>query len=431
MVIRSLIVAAAILTGTVLALPSTTFTREKPIITAAFANAPRALTVAWDHTDTGVYGFAIQLQEQNSWRDVRYTDSTFSQMMLVFLEPDTTYNLRVCAVYGPDHESDYECSDPAPATRTMAAANPASSSNDAPVIVRTETSENTIKVWWQSPEYGFFHVRWAERGLSETQDRIDSAGNHGYHAVNGLRPGETYVFRMQGCRRTLFSSSCGNWGQPIEITTAHPPLQHPTIRALPPQEPSRIKLEWTGGVDFRNTNILLYRDGRVVHDARAASGMNNPHVDQVQRPNTEYSYRICFVRDIWNCSDSITAVGKPIKPTAPVVERSSIERSGPILRGQLPRPRLEVKWRNPDIPGQFITIERVEFRNVGSGPRTRIVIGFVELSRLKAKADPVESSVELHSDSSGGGSPRERFRICAIVPVLGDAGKTCSPEFTP
>jgi hypothetical protein len=405
--------------------------REKPVITSAAANAPRALTVAWSHTDTGVYGYMIQFKDQNGWRDVQSFDHTFTQATLVFLEPNTDYTLRVCGVYGPDRDGDFECSDSQPTVRTLQPET-SSASGAAPTIVRDEVSQNTIKIWWQSQNYGFFHVRWAEKGTDETQDRINSAGNNGYHEVNNLRSGVTYTFRMQGCNTTLLGSSCGSWGAPIEIRTAFPPLETPGLSVLPPYSAQGIKLGWSGGVDFTNTNILLYRDGKVVHDARASTGMNNPHIDFVPRPNTDYSYRICFVREEWKCSDTVSAAGKPIAPTAPVLESAEVFRpQGPILRGQLPPVRLNVKWRNTEIPGRYVVVERLEFRTRGRGFSGPPIIEWAELTKVDSKSNPVEAAADLVGGSRMVNYPQNReFRICSVVPALGATGKVCTPKFS-
>lgn len=399
---------------------------EKPVITSAFANAPRALTVAWAHNDNGVFGFAVQIKTEGEWRDVQHLDHTFGQTTLVFLEPDTTYTVRVCAVYGPDRESDLECSESEPAVRTMPLSS-TTASGAAPTLTRSEVSENTIKIWWQSAAYGFFHVRWAEKGQGETQDQINSAGQSGYHEVNNLRPGTVYVFRMQGCNRTLFGSSCGSWGTPVEIRTALPPLQTPTLSVLPDDSSLYVKLQWGGGVDFTNTNLLLYRDGKVVHDARARTGMNNPHIDVVPRRNTEYSYVLCFVREEWKCSDPVKGTGKLTAPTAPVYISGARRRPFQTNVGQLPPVQLDLKWRNTEIPGQFIVVETLEFLETNGPP----VVRWSEIGRINARKDPTEISIPLPETSTGRGTiPQSKtYRICSVVLPLGNAGKVCTPQF--
>src|SRR6266508_5960608 len=62
--------------------------REAPHITAAYANGPGAITLAWTHAGEGIFGFAVQVDGGGQWLDVQRLDHTFTQHTLVGLQPD-------------------------------------------------------------------------------------------------------------------------------------------------------------------------------------------------------------------------------------------------------------------------------------------------------------------------------------------------------
>jgi hypothetical protein len=77
---------------------------ERPILNAAYANAPGAITLAWTHSGIDVYAFAV---EEASGAFV-FADAGKRVWTVVGLQPNTTYRFRVCAVY--DY-NDLVCSD--------------------------------------------------------------------------------------------------------------------------------------------------------------------------------------------------------------------------------------------------------------------------------------------------------------------------------
>jgi hypothetical protein len=68
---------------------------ERPIVTAAYANAPGAITLAWKHSGIGVFSFVV---EEASGAFV-FADAGKRIWTVVGLTPSTTYRFHVCAVY--------------------------------------------------------------------------------------------------------------------------------------------------------------------------------------------------------------------------------------------------------------------------------------------------------------------------------------------
>ena len=171
--------------------------------------------------------------------------------------------------------------------------------------------------------------------------------------------------------------------------------------------------------------------------------MTNPHYTVTPRHNTEYTYQLCFVRDVWACSTEVTAMATPIPPTAPTDVTAQSRYlpgggSGPLgLVTQL-NEYIEVCWANTEmpgteIPGQFLIVEREEtrVRQSTGGILSGIWVldrSWVELEQVLAKDDPTVTIVDppvypLITDAT-------TYRVCAVVPALGDAGKACSAPAT-
>jgi hypothetical protein len=68
---------------------------EQPVIVSAYANAPGAITIAWDHSGDGVYWFNVEEQSAGFLQ----ADLDKRIFTVLKLQPSHTYHFRVCAVY--------------------------------------------------------------------------------------------------------------------------------------------------------------------------------------------------------------------------------------------------------------------------------------------------------------------------------------------
>jgi len=416
--------------------------REAPSISAAFANAPGAITVAWIHQGEGVYGFAVQLKEGGEWLDARSLDHTFAQLTLAGLQPETWYTLRVCAVYGPGGDADRECSEPEVSVRTQSPGG-ANTSGTPPTITRHEAATASITIWWESSEdYGFFIVAFPEKGHGHVQHDVERGGRSGSDQIRNLLPGRTYVLAVKGCHSTIFGSSCSEWSTRVEIRTALPPLATPSLRQVPPgpaDHPGMIKLQFEDIDGWSLTDLKLYRNGVVVYDAEPGDGYQAWRDDFVLRANTEYTYKVCVSNEEETaCSGEIKATPRLIPPTAPldVTLRKNQVTAGRLGEGnisdavRITGSVMTMSWRHADaaqfIPGQFLTIERQDRTVVGRTGAIDAV--WRELDRLSANDDPTRHTVDLTDEI--GVEERTSYRVCAAVPALGAAGTVCSQPVT-
>lgn len=344
--------------------------QEAPSV-RSFPNAPGWITVVWEHSEKDIYGFVVERQgppyEQKDIVGVAVLNSPTRQFTDMFLNAATAYNHRVCAVYD-DHRT---CSD----------------------WVRTSTLP--------PPSPG---------------------GSGGGASSPPTQP--KYELRT-----------------PVLTATSNHPLM--------------ITLHWgSDSVDnYTLGNVQLYRDGQITFDAKKYGGFTAAYTDngkmidsgnatgQALRPNTEYTYKVCFIgfgdaEGQTKCSNEITAMGNPLAPSAPIdVRVAALPLSGRAARGGAvmlrPKPKVSVTWRNTDVPGQFITIEALDTLAPGdiiAGGAIQTAPGqrWIEATRVNAKDDPtaltIDRPVSLITTNAG----LTTYRVCAVVPKLGDAGKACS-----
>lgn len=224
---------------------------------------------------------------------------------------------------------------------------------------------------------------------------------------------------------------------------AHPPIRTPDLTATS-DHPLTITLHWGDDQSRELKNIQLFRNGQVVYDYQKikeefGGGSAGPdYRDVVPRANTKYTYKVCFISlyyiDDTKCSAEITASGKPVAPTAPASVTVSQNKSTGNPRDLTARIRTFVTahWRNATaregfIPGQLITLEREDRVQLD---RLRVGPAWVEIKQISAAPnpnDPTEIIVDVTPEGPELLTQRgNNYHVCAVVPVLGAAGKVCS-----
>jgi hypothetical protein len=414
--------------------------QETPSI-QVYANAPGWVTVNWEHSGNGADVFQVQRQQPAyTWvfetNVGSYTDTG--------LNASTTYNYRVCAL---DSAGNPTCS---PWTRVTTLATPTGPSGVvAPIITGHDDAPDNITIRWTTAEsYGFYNVRWAYKGQPEVQHEVDTSGASGSYSVSPLQSGRVYTFKVQGCHTTLGGSSCGYWSAILEVTTPIPLPPPPTAPVISPlrgrfgessPDPHLIVLSWSVNPDEKITHTLIERDRRPLSDSPAAIvGLQDPNI----RPNTEYEYRVCLFNKVGKaCSARLVTMARAITPTALAdVTFSKTRIPSPRGKAGVASPALTFRtvvianWRNTDIPGLFITVEREDqvFQGGKAGPiRSLRGPAWIEKERIKAKEDPTSLVVDLTSETPNPLiTPGNSYRVCAVVPALRVPGKVCSPPTT-
>ncbi|MGE0827555.1 MAG: hypothetical protein AB7G75_35200 [Candidatus Binatia bacterium] len=318
-----------------------------------FPNAPGWITVIWEHSGKGVYGFVVERQGPPYTEEAILAVATLNDPTREFtdmnLQASTTYNHRVCAVY------DYH--------RTCS--------------------------------------QWAR--------------------ASTLAPPP--------------SSSKAGGGKPPPPSA--PPLSTPVLKATP-NSGKVIYLEWDYSYADRLTSMALYRDGQFIFDGAIPGNFTRSHGDVVLRFNTEYTYKLCFSNpdEKDKCSEPVTAMGAPVPPTAPAdVRVATAKRSGSVALGGAVRLRpksvIDVTWRNTDVPGQFLTVEGLDTHIpgdivAGGVLRTAPQQRWIEARRVSAQDDPTSLSMDLPRSLISSDTGLTTYRVCAVVPTLGDGGKVCS-----
>lgn len=261
------------------------------------------------------------------------------------------------------------------------------------------------------------------------------------------------VYRYRVCAVHVSDTLCDLQGEdgwvaatvPVpEVPPPPPPPPSPPLSFTPElsataQTGVAVYLRWTvpPSGSIRLSRVLLYRDGAALYDALQEGNLDSDHADTV-RPNSTHRYQVCFEgSDIGElCSPEIVAGPTPIAPTAPAdvrVERVFVP-GGRTPEGIVLRPRhfISVTWRNTEIPGVRLALERSDERTIPN-PDPGSSVPFIresfwnELHWLDASVDPTSAQL---SDAGISVDPSLRagsaYRVCAVVPALGEAGRVCS-----
>ncbi len=426
-----------------LSIGATGFAAEVPSITAITANGPAVAAIQFRHADLfGLQQYVAQRRVGEVWQDVPLHsqvggDSAAQKSVTVtFLEPDAEHGLRLCAVYGEDRDLDWHCSGQ---RQVRTPPLPAGAVSPPPAIMGDEVLETGLRVHFRAAaDYDFYLLRWkqSDRG-EEKQIRSVSGGRAGTVDIAGLSESTEYRIRVQGCRaKAADGATCSAFTAPYRATTAYLPLQPPQLDLARYPDgtrletgPKNIGLVYIGGVDLKNTNVMLQRDGKVVLDSRVGGGIQNPHTDTVPRANRVYRYQLCLMRGEKVCSQPLEARPPPVVPTPPADAQVSIKRRSRVWRKG--PPVLDAAWRNTDIQGAFVTVERAE-RGTGvqSGSAVgEIGVGWKEVARVDTRDDPTSLRVEI--PARGSDRQAASFRVCSVVPELGAAGRVCSSAVSP
>lgn len=283
--------------------------------------------------------------------------------------------------------------------------------------------------------------------LAKSYNRTDSLTD------KNLKANTVYKYRV--CAVYLSSWKCADWVSVKTLTAppssggssggtppppAHPYLRTPELTATT-DHPLTITLHWGGDQAYQLKNAQLFRDGQVVYDAQklkesGSGGFQPDYRDVVPRPNTKYTYKVCFTALYYidtKCSNEITASGKPVPPTAPAhvtVSQEKVQGNPRDLTSRI-RTVVTASWRNTPvglvfIPGQFITLEREDRVQLD---RLRVGPAWVEIKQISADHDPTEVTADTTPEGPELLTQRgNNYRVCAVLPVLGPAGKVCSPS---
>jgi hypothetical protein len=362
------------------AVPESVNGQEAPSV-VAYANAPGWITVLWEHTGIGVFWFEIHRQDPpyavNSFFLVAKSANRTDSLIDKNLRADTIYKYRVCAVYSYSQS----CTDWI-SVKTQSP--PPAGSSGSPPPARAPL---------------------ATPGITATQDQdpkhivLDWSGD----------PGWSYYGT--------------DWNARPEYK--HPRLNNVVVSyGIPSNSRSSVSL-----YDAQKFTPIWY--GNLISLLSVTASV---------RANTVYTFKVCFTSrdDETKCSNEITSKGKPVEPTAPAdvkVVQDKLRGNATDLTARI-RTLITASWRNTDIPGRFITLEREDRVQLD---RLRVGAAWVEIKRISAEPrwtgegwDPTELTVDVTPEGLELLTRRgNSYRVCAVVPALGTAGKVCSLSVSP
>lgn len=281
--------------------------------------------------------------------------------------------------------------------------------------------------------------------IAKSYNRTDSLTD------KNLKAATTYKYHV--CAVYLDHRTCSDW---VAVTTLSPPPSpsgsagsapappaHPYLRApeltATTDHPLTITLHWGDDQAYQLKNAQLYRNGQLIYDAQqlkasGSGGFQPDYRDVVARANTKYTYKVCFIALYYvdtKCSNEIAASGKPVPPTAPsnmTVSQEKVQGNPRDLTSRI-RTVVTARWRNTPIgqgfiPGQFLVLEREDRVQLD---RLRVGPAWVEIKQISADHDPTEVTADTTPEGPELLTQRgNNYRVCAVLPVLGPAGKVCS-----
>jgi hypothetical protein len=326
---------------------------------------------------------------------------------------------------------------------------------EAPRVVTSPNAPGWITVLWEHSGKGVYWFVVERQGPPYTESAILLVATlndptRQFTDMN-LQAGTAYNHRV--CAVYEFHRTCSQWARvstlPLPSSSSGsggdqpppppppPPLSTPVLKVTSTSA-KNILLEWDYSYADRLTSMALYRDGAFIFDGAIPGNFTSSHSDVVPRFNTEYTYKLCFSNpdEKDRCSDSVTAMGTPVPPTAPTDVRVAAVKppGGTALGGAVrlrPRSAIDMTWRNTDVPGQFVTVEGLDTHIPGdtiaggaihTAPQQR----WIESTRVSAKDDPTSLRIDLPRSLISADAGLTTYRVCAVVPKLGDGGKVCS-----
>jgi hypothetical protein len=327
---------------------------------------------------------------------------------------------------------------------------------EAPSVRAGANAPGWITVYWEHTGVDVYYFVIERQDAPYTDNSvflIAKSGNRTDSVTDKNLQANT-LYKYHVCAVYADSRTCSDWVSVRTLTPppspggssgSAPPPKHQPIRApdltATTDHPFIITLHWGSDQVYELKNVQLYRDGEVVYDAKnkdarspQSGAFTSDLRDSVPRANTKYKYKVCFISLYYidtKCSEEITASGKPFPPTAPANVTVSQDRSTGNPRDLTARIRtfITARWRNTPkaqiyIPGQFITLEREDKVQLD---RLRVGPAWVELKQISADHDPTEVTVDTTPEGPELLTQRgKNYRVCAVLPALGAAGKVCS-----
>ena len=207
-------------------------------------NSPSSgcMVISWKHSTSGVNHYTVE-RENPPWV---FTPPNVAQQYVedCNLEPDTVYRYQVCAFFITT-DGDVECADWTQAKRTRKFEAPrVPQPPPTPIIGPHDVGPTWIGIRWEAGfDYDSYFVNTTEKPAPDQPPHgprtihHDDDGTWGYQRVDGLLPGRTYWFNVQGCTKTFFglgTDNCWEWSATYEASTPQYTLHHGPDTCAPP-----------------------------------------------------------------------------------------------------------------------------------------------------------------------------------------------------
>ena len=194
-----------------------------PTLSESTAGSSR-ITVTWSApaTDGSITGYELQWRPSSDtdtdWTVVTDISGTEASYAITGLQPQTTYEVRVRAVFATTAGAWSE-------TITVS-----TTETLAPTLSESTAGSNRITVTWTAPasdeSITGYELQWRPSSGTDWTLVSDIPGTETSYKITGLHPQTTYEVRV----RAVFATTAGAWSESISVSTAAPPTLSQTAR---------------------------------------------------------------------------------------------------------------------------------------------------------------------------------------------------------
>ena len=184
------------------------------------------VTVAWTApaAELTITGYELQWRSNTdaAWTSVTGLASTETSYKITGLQPQTTYEVRVRALFATTAGA---WSEPITVSTTAPPEKPPAA--DGPRISEPATGSNSITVTWTAPATGEaingYELQWRSGTDTEWTLVTGIANSTTSHTITGLQPETNYEIQV----RAVFATTAGAWSESISVSTTAPPATPP------------------------------------------------------------------------------------------------------------------------------------------------------------------------------------------------------------
>ena len=251
------------------------------------------ITVTWEApaSDATISGYELQWRSSGAteWTVETGIASSATSHTITGLQPQTTYEVQVRAVYGTTVGA---------WTETIAVATTAGA---APELREPRAGLDRITVTWEAPAsdatISGYELQWRSSGATEWTVETGIASSATSHTITGLQPRTSYEVQV----RAVYGMTAGTWTEAIAVSTTAPPpapppaSDRPTL-SLNTVSSNTVTVRWVAPATGRSiTGYELQVRGGSISEWKRFTGIpstDSGHTIEGLQPGTTYQVQV-------------------------------------------------------------------------------------------------------------------------------------------